>query len=123
MPEASPAESSGGTPDDSGLPKVLEFRHPDGATCKLKHLPLGVLADIAADHNLALWSHLVDGPLGFLPPRALEALYVACCKQVKAKPPKVVTAEMALVAFHLVDDDEPEMWIDGRPQEGSLSTT
>lgn len=122
MPQADES-STGGTPvaDDSS-PKVLEWRW-QGATVKLKHLPLGVLADIAKDHEIAIWSVLVDGPLGFLPPRALEDLFLACAKITKTKAPKLVTADMALNAFHLVADDEPDIWIDGRPQVGSPSTT
>lgn len=123
MPEASPAESAGGTPDDSGLPKVLEFRHPDGDAMKLNQLPMGVLADIATAHGIAIWATLVDGPLGFLPARALEDLYRACCRELKASAPKKLTAGAVLRAFHLVDDDEPDVWVDGRPREGSPSTT
>lgn len=89
----------------------------------LKHLPMGVLADIAKTYSLTIWSTLVDGPLGFLPADAIEALYLACCTELKAKKPKRVTAAMALTAFQFAPDDEPDMWVDGRPQEGSPSTT
>lgn len=87
----------------------------DGKLLQVRDLPIAVLDRVAKDTDVS-WAYIVALPFADL--KGAERLLAAAAEhlQVPAPDPSTLTARTIMDYFEQVDDDLPEMLVNGVPQ-------
>ena len=114
-------QDSGSAEVDPDLPVKRVIRTPSKVVSIADDIAFGVLADIAKDAGVNVFT-LTFHPLMVGYGGYAEPLYRAACAVAGDPPPEKVTLGLLRDAYDSVPDDFPTMWVDGLPPEDGQTT-